>query len=219
MDMADARGWRQARTAAIVAAVLALGLAGCSSDGSDRTSPSTEMSASDASGANTPSDQTSMPAPEMDASITQADADLREVTFAVAPEDAVQIATEQAGADQIVHQIEIDYSESRGIWEWDIQILVDGVDHEVEINADSAEVVNHEQEQTSDQEQQVDLNTPMTLQQAQDLATAEVDGPISGWKLEWDDGMTTYEFDIGADNGREVEVSVNVETGAVVVEG
>lgn len=41
----------------------------------------------------------------------------------------------------------------------------------------------------------------MTLDEAMDLAAAEVDGPVGEWKLEYDDDVRAYEFDIAEGGG------------------
>lgn len=190
-------------------ALLALALAGCT-DSAPEEAPSETGESSPAEQSSTPEE--SQTTEEATGETTPADADLREVTFAVGPEDALQSSADEVGADGIVHQIELDHSGDRGMWIWEIQTLVDGIDHEVEINADTGEVVDHEQDPTADTEQPVDLQHPMTFDEALDLATGEVDGPLRGWKLEWDDGITAYELDIDDGSGDEVEVTVNVET-------
>lgn len=43
----------------------------------------------------------------------------------------------------------------------------------------------------------------MTLDEAMDLAAAEVDGPVGEWKLEYDDDVRAYEFDIAEGGGME----------------
>ena len=106
-------------------------------------------------------------------------------------EDAVSTAEEAAGQGTL-HAVELDYDEDAGAWQWDVKILVDRTDHKVVIDAVSGEVVTDEQERTDDQEQPVDLEGPMSYDEASGIATEEVDGPIRSWKLEYDDGRTQY---------------------------
>src|SRR5699024_686416 len=139
-------------------------------------------------------------------------------------QDALSTSADEVGSDGIVHAIELDYSDSAGAWVWSVKTLVDGTDHEVEIDADSGEVLDHEQESTDDQEQAVDLDAPMTFQDALAKAQDEVDGPVSGWKLEWDDGMTAYQLRSGAwvwsvktlVDGTDHEVEIDADSGEVL---
>lgn len=55
----------------------------------------------------------------------------------------------------------------------------------------------------------------MTLDEAMDLAAAEVDGPVGEWKLEYDDDVRAYEFDIAEGGGMDTtEVKVDVDSKA-----
>ena len=148
---------------------------------------------------------------------TPADADLREVSVGVAVAEALQISADEVGADSVVYSIDLDYSEHYGAWVWTIDTLVDGTDHEVEIDADTGDVLDHEQESSDDQEVAVDPADPMTPEQAIEAAGAEVDGPVRSWQLDSDDGERTYQVEVTA-GGDEVEVTVDVATGAVSVD-
>ena len=144
------------------------------------------------------------------------DTDLRTDAPPVAAADAVQTAQQEVG-DGILHAVELDYDEDDAAWQLDVKILAGSTDHKVIIDAVSGDVVADESEETDDQEQAVDLEDPMTYDDALEKATAEVDGELRGWKLEYDDGMIQYQFDLtaGAD---EQEVTVDAETGDVTVD-
>ena len=221
------------RTAALAAGtVLALGAAGCggtdegdtgTEDPSNSTSDSGEGatddgstdSGSDEGGA---SDGGTTDGSTGDASAADygPDTDLRADAPPVAAADAVQTAQQEVG-DGTLHAVELDYDEEDAAWQWDVKILAGTTDHKVIIDAVSGEVVADESEETSDEEKAVDLEEPMAYDEALEKATAEVDGELRGWKLEYDDGMIQYQFDLtsGAD---EQEVTVNAETGEVTVD-
>src|SRR5699024_3506574 len=199
------------------AGALLLALAGCSG-GDEPAPPATTASensegGTSGSGGSGSGEETT----GSQAGTTPADADLADTQLPVSAQDALSTSADEVGADGIVHAIELDYSDSAGAWVWSVKTLVDGTDHEVEIDADSGAVLDHEQESTDNQEQAVDLDSPMTFQDALTKAQDEVDGPVSGWKLEWDDAMTAYQFDIGS-GSEEREVTVNVDTGEVTVD-
>src|SRR5699024_11901569 len=96
--------------------------------------------------------------------------------------------------------------------------LVPGTDHTVEIDADTGKALESAKQPTHDTEKAIDLDQPMKQQEAQKLALEKVEGPVRGWKLEWDDGVRAYEFDIGDGQGDETEVTINVENGNVTVD-
>lgn len=203
-----------------LAAVVTVGaLVGCASGAQapadppatpDATQSSTDQGASESA---QPSESSS------DAAVEEhpaADADLRQTQLPITAEDAWQTATDEVGAG-FVHGIELDYDETDAAWEWEVNILDGTTDHEIEIDAVSGEIVGQKSESTNDTEEQVDLTDPMTYDEALELATAEVDGALGGWKLEWDDGQREYQFDLMR-GGEEVEVTVNVETGEVTLD-
>lgn len=220
-----------------LALVGVLALAGCggSGGGEETTSPgdpivvgegesASESPSGDETGqddggeSSDPSSGTGDPSGDTDdATRTPPDADLREVSVGVPVADALQISADEVGADSVVHTIDLDYSEHHGAWVWTVDTLVDGTDHEVEIDADTGDVLDHEQDSSDDNEEAVDPADPMTPEQAIDLAAAEVDGPVRSWQLESDDDERAYQVEITT-GGDEVEVTVNVATGAVSVD-
>ncbi|HLS32203.1 MAG TPA: PepSY domain-containing protein [Brevibacterium sp.] len=144
------------------------------------------------------------------------DIDLRTGAPPVEAHDAVATAQDEVG-EGTRHAVELDYDEDAGAWQWDVKILDGTTDHKVVIDAVTGEVATTESDTTDDEEQAIDLDSPMPYDQALELATAERDGELRGWKLEYDDGMTQYQFDIvsGSD---EDEVTVDAESGDVTVD-
>ena len=220
------------RTTGIAGLVLvgALALVGCGGGSSEETtSPGEPIVVGDDESTATSADPSGDPTAESGADSgdsgqdggaatrTPADANLREVSVGVAVDEALQISADEVGADGVVYVIDLDYSEHYGAWVWSIDLVVDGTDHEVEIDADTGEVLDHEQDSTDDRVEAVDPTDPMTPEQAMDLAVAEVDGPVRAWQLEFDDGERTYQVEITS-GGDEVEVIVDVATGAVTVD-
>ncbi|MGO3147808.1 MAG: PepSY domain-containing protein [Leucobacter sp.] len=193
----------------ITAVALAIGLAGCSQNADDSSDPGSsagpELSTTeDLTPDESANDTSTQPA---------ADADLRTVEFPITAEDAVQIATDAAGAG-FVYSIELDHDDDNSAWEWEIHVLDGTTEHELEIDAVSGDIVSHEQDSTDDTEQAVNLTDPMTYDEALELAVANVDGTLHGWNLDWDDNVLEYEFDLKQGDD-DTDVSVNVETGAV----
>ena len=212
--------------------VLALGAVGCggpsdeSDDGSGGDSSTTESSdnggASDDGGASDGGGMSDDGGSD-DGGDSAADAgdygpgtDLRTDAPPVEAQDAVTTAQDEVG-EGTLHAVELDYDEDAGAWQWDVKILDGTTDHKVVFDAVSGEVSKVEDETTDDEEQAIDLDSPMTYDEALELATAERDGELGGWKLEHDDGMIQYQFDI-ASGSDEDEVTVDAETGDVTVD-
>lgn len=71
---------------------------------------------------------------------------------------------------------------------------------------------------TISRQQAINLDFPMTWEIARDKALGAVRGRITGWKLKWDNTSTSYAFDIENSTGDEVELEINVQTGAVSID-
>ncbi len=145
---------------------------------------------------------------------TDRDVDLADQAFAVTAQQAVDKGMGETG-DGIVHSIELDWSQRQNAWVYELDILVGNVDHDVDVHADTSEILEHERDTTDDKEQAINLNSPMTWETARDKALDTVQGRITSWKLEWDDNRTSYEFDIEDSAGDQTEVTVDVQTGDV----
>lgn len=194
------------------AVALAIGLAGCAPESS---TPSPTASAADTSAPSTGTSEPSAPSASASAA-TGADIDLRQTQPAISAEDAMQTAMDAVGAG-FMHSIELDYDERDAAWEWEVKILDGTTDHEIEIDANSGEIVSQKKDTTDDQEKEVSLTDPMSYDEALQLATAKVDGPLHGWKLEWDDNRREYQFDL-MQGANEVEVTVDADTGEVILD-
>ncbi|MGC3021305.1 MULTISPECIES: PepSY domain-containing protein [unclassified Brevibacterium] len=212
-------------------AALTLGLAGCSGsdsgDGADeaQNSPAASESTSDSTtedaedqGEDTGDDTDSEQGSKQDSSGDglSADADLSKDTPATSAEDAIKTAEKKVG-DGIVHGIELDWDEKDQAWQYEVSILDGSTDHDVEIDADSGKIVKHEQDSTDDKEKAIDLNDPMTFDEALELAQKKASGKLVGWKLEYDDNMKEFQFDFDK-GGEETEVTVDTETERVTVD-
>lgn len=193
----------------IAAVSLAADLAGCSG-GDDAiedspTQPAGAEATSEATGGDTSGADSGDGTPK--------DADLAAHEFATSAQDAIDAAAQEAG-EGTVHAIEIDWEDDHNAWVWTVTTLVDGTDHEVDINADTGEIVETEEDSTNDKEKAIDLNDPMTFEEARDKALEVRDGRITEWSYSWDDNRLEYQFDI-EQNGDSEEVAVNADTGEV----
>lgn len=208
-----------------VAGVLGAGLAltGCSgsSDGGAQESP--DSGASQAAESTDSSDQESTDEASTDSgndsgSPLAKDADLSKDSPATSAKDAVKTAQDKVKAkDGTLHAVELDFDSDDGKWEYDVKIMDGTTDHKVVIDADTGDIVRDESEDSDDKEKAIDLDSPMTFDEAYDLAKDKGKGALTGWKLEYDDGQREFQFDFD-DNGTETEVTVNVESKKVALD-
>lgn len=176
-------------------------------DSDDDAAASDEGGASDAEGSDQAGDGAAAPLPDS--------ADLATEKLPITAEQAIEIGTETVGGGDLV-QIEIDHDDAD--WEWELEIILDGTQHELDIDATTGEVTEHEQDSDDDQDPVVDVTSPMTYDEAIEIALGEEPGRVSGWDLDSDDGQIRYQIDIDRSEGGDVEVNIDVETREVSID-
>ena len=145
-----------------------------------------------------------------------ADADLAEDSPAISAEDAIKKAKDKVGGGT-VHGIELDWDDKDQAWQYDVSILDGKTDHDVDIDAETGKVVSEDKDDADDKEQAIDLNDPMTFEDALKRAQKKSDGKLVSWKLEFDDDKQEYQFDFEKD-GEDTEVTVGTESKRVSVD-
>lgn len=230
---------RTARAAALGALVIAVA-AGCggTDQGEDGTAPADETGTSQESGGDSDAGGSESSAPADDdatddaasdgggdapeeqepaADALPADADLATEELPISAERAVEIATETVGGGDLV-QVEIDYDDRAGAWEWEIELVMDGSQHELDIDATTGEVTEHDVDEDDDQDPVVDVTSPMTPSEAIEIAVGQEPGRVSGWELDSEDGSIRYEIEIDRADGGDIDVEIDVETGDIRID-
>ena len=215
-------------------AALTLGLAGCggsdSGSGSDEDQNSPAASESAPAGSAEDDDQSAATDDDKDdqdddkttsaqgssGQGLSADADLAEDSPAISAEDAIKKAKDKVGGGT-VHGIELDWDDKDQAWQYDVSILDGKTDHYVDIDAETGKVVSEDTDDADDKEQAIDLNDPMTFEDALKRAQKKSDGKLVSWKLEFDDDKQEYQFDFEKD-GEDTEVTVDTESKRVSVD-
>ena len=215
-------------------AALTLGLAGCggsdSGSGSDEDQNSPVASESAPAGSAEDDDQSAATDDDKDdqdddkttsaqgssGQGLSADADLAEDSPAISAEDAIKKAKDKVGGGT-VHGIELDWDDKDQAWQYDVSILDGKTDHDVDIDAETGKVVSEDKDDADDKEQAIDLNDPMTFEDALKRAQKKSDGKLVSWKLEFDDDKQEYQFDFEKD-GEDTEVTVDTESKRVSVD-
>ena len=215
-------------------AALTLGLAGCggsdSGSGSDEDQNSPAASESAPAGSAEDDDQSAATDDDKDdqdddkttsaqgssGQGLSADADLAEDSPAISAEDAIKKAKDKVGGGT-VHGIELDWDDKDQAWQYDVSILDGKTDHDVDIDAETGKVVSEDKDDADDKEQAIDLNDPMTFEDALKRAQKKSDGKLVSWKLEFDDDKQEYQFDFEK-GGEDTEVTVDTESKRVSVD-
>lgn len=147
-----------------------------------------------------------------------ADADLATAQLPIPAAEAASLGMAAVGGGELV-RIEIDHNDTA--WEWELEIVLDGREHELDIDATTGEVTQHDEDDDAVGVPAVSVESPMTPEQAIAAALEVETGRVSGWDLESEDGRIHYTVDIersGGDDDVEVEVEVDVETGETRVD-
>ena len=207
---------------AAVALTLSLTLAGCSNSGDETEQAPTSgdpvptQSEDSGSAGSSPDDTTAQSAPTGASDLPEA-ADLSSASPQVTPDEAIAVAQKEAG-NGTVPAIELDYDRRDGAWQYEVKILKDRTDFDIDVDAQSGKIAKTEQDTTDDSEQAIDLTDPLPFDEALNRASEQGKGRLTSWKLESDDDRIEYQFDYD-DAGTESEVTVDVETKKVTVDG
>lgn len=234
MTRTSARSRSTVRALALGALVLGLA-AGCGADSGSDEAPAVEgPGASEQEDSGTADDDTASEgasdegaasddgatsddggeAPAVGAAALPEDADLATEQLPITAEKAVEIGLGAAGGGELV-QIEIDHDD---VWEWELEIVDGRRQHDLDIDATSGEVTEHDQGDDDDQDPAVDVTSPMPYAEAIEIALGQEPGRVSGWDLSSDDGRIHYTIDIDRSGDDDVEVEVDVESGEVRVD-
>jgi uncharacterized membrane protein YkoI len=117
-----------------------------------------------------------------------------------------------------VRTMEVEIEDGRRIYEFDI-VGKDGVEHEVECDAMTGKLTEHENEVADAEAPAFKDKAKISLEEAKKLALAKRAGEIIEIEYEVEaDGTPSYEFDIRDANGKEWEVEVDAVTGKVLEE-
>ncbi|NGP45908.1 hypothetical protein G4V62_13480 [Bacillaceae bacterium SIJ1] len=121
----------------------------------------------------------------------------------------VNISKEQAkeaalnGKNNHVDDIELEYI--NGKWYYEVDVEDDGKD-DIYVDANTGKVVNKSEL----------YDVELSMQEAHKIALKKAPGTIVEASLDEDDGRGEYEFEIRANNGDEVEITIDAKTGSII---
>lgn len=129
---------------------------------------------------------------------------LEGMTFAVSLDDAIDLFYETFGSDANIEEIQFDRDNGRFVYEmdgWDGEY-----EYELDIDAETGDVVKQEQDVDDDSDDALDLDGIITPQEAMDAALeASGSGYVEEWTLEVEDGRTLYEVDVQEGDDQEID--------------
>lgn len=139
---------------------------------------------------------------------------LSNVEFPVSVEQALQKFYDTFGENINIDQIELETD--RNIFKYSISGWDEQNEYELDVDAETGEVVKQEKEQDNDRDDEIlNMDNIITPQEAMDIAIKDTGSEnIESWKLEVDDGITVYEIDF--EDSAYDDITINAETGAIV---
>lgn len=135
----------------------------------------------------------------------------------LAMEEAIEIFREEF-PDAEINQVDVELK-ADGFYETEIDGFNGNQDFELTVHSENNEIHEREEDEDDDQETALDFEALITLDEASEIALAEVDlEVITHWTLDFDDGRFEWEveFDEDENNGREATVEIDAETGEVI---
>ena len=133
--------------------------------------------------------------------------------FQVSLDDATQMFYDMFGEDATIDQIEFD--EDDGVYEYNIDGWDQENEYELDINADTGDIIEENTESDSDQDDTLELEGIISPQEAMDIAVEEAGSEIvEDWTLEVDDGVTVYE--VNFENADDDDIVIDAASGDII---
>lgn len=112
-------------------------------------------------------------------------------------------------------KVEMKLEKGKYVYEFDIRDE-ENIDWDIECAADTAKVIEIEQESFGINDQKFLTRMVIDLKQAKSVALTKYPGEIIEIEYEIEEnGQAVYEFDIKTNNGKEMKVEIDATTGAI----
>lgn len=154
---------------------------------------------------------------EITTEVTQDENDEAKSDAQTAMEEAIEIFKEEF-PDAEIDQVDVELKND-GFYEIDIDGFNENQDFELTVHSENNEISEREEDEDNDQETALDFEALLSLDEASEIALAEVDLEIiTQWTLDSDDGRFEWEveFDEDENDGREATVKIDAESGEVI---
>lgn len=125
------------------------------------------------------------------------------IEFSVSVFDAIDIFNQEFDTPYI-EEIQFERDDGRYVYEfegWDGEF-----DYEMDIDAETGEILSQETDSDSDEEDILDLEGIITPQEAMEIALEASGGDyVEEWQLELEDGYTVYDIDIEGGEDQDID--------------
>jgi len=135
------------------------------------------------------------------------------VEFPVTLDQATQSFYDTFNENVNIDQVEFD--EDDGTYEYQISGWDEENEYELDVNAETGDVVEQETDDDDDDEETIAFDNIISPQEAMQAAVDTADTEfVESWDLDVDDGTTVY--DVELENADDDDVTIDAETGDVV---
>lgn len=135
--------------------------------------------------------------------VSQESPGIENIDFPISLDDAIEIFNNEFGSPNIE---EIEFEREDGRYVYDFEGWDGEFEYEMEIDAQTGEILSQETEADTDEEDILDLDGIMTPQEAMSIAL-EVSGGdyVEEWELELEDGYTVFDIEISGGEDQDVD--------------
>ncbi len=128
---------------------------------------------------------------------------IENIEFPISVQDAIEIFNNEFGSPNID---EIEFERDDGRYVYDFEGWDGEFEYEMEIDAQTGEILSQETEADTDHDDILDLDGIISPQEAMAIALeAAGSGYVEEWDLELEDGFTVYDVDIEGGEDQEVD--------------
>lgn len=136
-------------------------------------------------------------------SVSQDSPGIENIDFPISVEDAIEIFNNEFGSPNID---EIEFEREGGRYVYDFEGWDGEFEYEMEIDAQTGEILSQETEADTDEDDILDLDGIMSPQEAMAIALDASGGDyVEEWELEVEDGYTVYDVEISGGEDQDVD--------------
>ena len=108
--------------------------------------------------------------------------------------------------------------EKGGKYLYEVEGFDDTKEYEVDIDAESGEVLNKKEENDSGSHEAINTDGIITPKEAMSIALKEADEGafVTDWELEVENGRTAYEIELDYENQEDEDITIDAHTGDVL---
>lgn len=135
--------------------------------------------------------------------------------FGISLNAAMKMFTDEFGD---VSLDSVEFKEQNGQYRYEVEGFDDTKEYELDIDAESGEVLNKKQENDSGSHEELNTDGMITPKEAMDIALKEADEGafVTSWELQIENGRTAYEVELDYANQEDEDITIDAHTGDIL---